>query len=133
MEADILKAADGVNKAGEDVLARVLLHMVKPALIINSALDLRADRALLGATVHHFAALFVNVENFCAADEAVIRRLTAALGEERRPVEHDFISAAVLNAGNDPRGEILYINIIVVKPLCHVTLLVLYDKNNDTT
>ena len=133
MKADILKAADRVNEAGEDVLARVLLHMVKSALIIDSALDLRADGALLGAAVNHFSALFVNVEYFCAADEAVIRRLTAALGEERGPVEHDLIAAAALNAGNDPRGEILYIDIIVVKPLCHITLPFLYDIVNNTT
>ena len=133
MKADILKAADRVNEAGEDVLARVLLHMVKSALIIDSALELCADGALLGAAVHHFAALFLHVEYFCAADEAVIRRLTAALGEERSPVEHDLIAAAALNAGNDPRGEILYIDIIVIKPLCHITLPFLYDIVNNTT
>ena len=71
------------------MLAGVLLHVVEAPRPIKPPMHRLADGQGRGAFVRDDARPFVYVQHLGAAEHAGVIRLPAALGIERRAVEHD--------------------------------------------
>ena len=89
VEAHIVAAVARADQPRADVLAGVLLHMVEAPRPVDLPVYGRADGQGRGAFVRDDARPFVYVQHLGAAEHTGVIRLPAALGIERRAVEHD--------------------------------------------
>ena len=82
MEAHVVAVEPAADHTADDVLAAVLLHMVKAALPVDLAFDRCAEFQGRIAGVGDDAGFFVDIQHLHAAQTAGVGRLTAAFGIE---------------------------------------------------
>ena len=109
VEAGVVAVVGAAQHAGDDMLAGVLLHVVKAALPVDLAGDGLAHGQRLVAGVIDHAVRLMNVPYINAAQRAVVGALSAALGVEGGAVQPHpprlFVGGAVQHRGVEPAQE----------------------------
>jgi hypothetical protein len=105
MEAEVFRAAEGMQYARNDMLARVTLHPLKPKRKIELAMQRFAHAGRAVQKMKNTAFPLLHVEHLKTAERSRIRALTAALGEKRRGIGFYEKSVFVLGNGENPRIE----------------------------
>ena len=82
METHVIVAEAGVDEAGDNMLAGMLLHPGKAFLPVKDAFYFRTDFQGLSGIVPDFAVFFMGVEYFHVAQISGIPGLSAALREK---------------------------------------------------
>ena len=103
------------DRAGDHVIRRVLLHMIKAPRPIDCAMHLRADFERLIRKVHHVAVHDLDVQHARGIDEPRVERLTAGGRVKRAAIKANVEFAACGNAGGNARVEFRQISIVIVK------------------
>ena len=104
-EAHVLAAELLVRDARQNVLARVLLHVVEAARPVDVALHRLAHAHRRGDGVPDHAVLLVHVHDARSAQRAAVGGLTAALGIKGRGGQSGAQHASVLLAGQHGGAE----------------------------
>ena len=107
VEAHIVAAVAGADDAADDVLAGMLLHMVKPPGPVDDAGDGFSHGQRPAAPVQDDAVLFPHVGHSGPAQRALVGRLAAPLGIKGGAVQHHHPPVLVLLTGQDGGGEFL--------------------------
>ena len=105
MEAYVVKAVPAVDEAGEQVLAGVLLHEVKPPGPVDAACHLPPHREFPVTQVHDGAVLLRDRQHLGLPQGSQVPGLSAALGIEDGPVQADGPAAGSRMAAGDQGGE----------------------------
>ena len=87
MKAHIVVAELSVYDAADDMLARVLLHVIQPAAAVHITLDHLSHTQRCCDRMHHYTVLFVHIQNARTAQGSPVRRLASALGIKCRGVQ----------------------------------------------
>ena len=87
VKTHIVAGKGSAEHAADDVLAGMLLHVVKAAVPVDDAADRPAYRQGAVAGVKHPSLPLLNVQHRRAAQYAMVRRLTAALRIKGRAVQ----------------------------------------------
>jgi len=103
-----LIAANTLKRCGQDVLPRVLLHVIEPPVPIDAA-AYRFAGGNFGKKVGNFVALIDDVEHGDSPQSAAIARLTARLRIERRAIQVYSRPACVDAGANHASGKFLEI------------------------
>ena len=117
VEADVLPAVEPVHDAGDDVLAGVLLHQVEASVPVDLPVHSSVQRSR--HRVDDRAVPLLHVEDLRPAERAEITGLSAALGVEGRPVEHDRPVFPGRLAVEDGRGKFTQIGLVVIEFFCY--------------
>ena len=124
VEADVVAVEALADEARADVLARMLLHVVKAARPVDLAGDALSHFKGLVTKVRDDAVFLVDLEHVRLAQNAGVIRLAAALGVEGRLREHNGVAALDSVAGDDGGGKALLKGIFIVEFSCfHGVLL----------
>jgi hypothetical protein len=102
---------------GEDVLARVLLHVIEA----QGRVDPAAHRSLpdrRAQDVEDPAVELDDLEDLDAVEGPAVPGLAARFRIEGRPIEHDGGLAPVLHPGHHGRLELEKIRVVVIEPAC---------------
>lgn len=105
MEAYVVKAVPAVDEAGEQVLAGVLLHEVKPPGPVDAACHLAPHRELPVAQVHDGAILLCDCQHLGLPQGSQVPGLSAAFGIEGGPIQADGPAIRHRMAAGDQGGE----------------------------
>jgi hypothetical protein len=106
------------ERAREEVLAVVLLHVVAPSLRVHAAAHgVRRERP--AQHVEHLAPVLDHGHDRHAVQRARVPGLPAALGVEGGAVQDHGRAALVLVPGHDPRVELQEIGIVAMQPARH--------------
>ena len=97
VEADVFVSVNIMHKAGDYVLAGVVLHTAQALLAVYAA-GITPQRGGGGRIVYDLAAALLHVGHGDAADDAGVGELTAALGEEGGAIKDDAVAALKLAA-----------------------------------
>ena len=103
MKADVIVAVLTVDKPGDNVLARVVLHPAQALLSIETAGNgqPRLERSV--SIVQYLAAALLHIDDAHGADIPGVGKLASALGEESRPIK-DHRPAALFPAAIEHLG-----------------------------
>ncbi len=114
VEADIIIAVPAVDKPGDDVFARVVLHPAQTLFGVKTAGNgqPRLERSV--DIVQYLAAALLHIGDAHRADIPRVGKLPAALGEEGRPIKDHRPPALLLTAIEHPgfKGEHVAVDII---------------------
>jgi hypothetical protein len=100
---------------GENVLARVLLHVVKPPRPVDTSSDSIGVDAFL-EEVDDPAAVFENMDHGCSSEEAAVRRLAARLRVKAGLVEDDSRFSLKKKLIHDRRFKVSLVGILKIEP-----------------
>ena len=100
-----MKAVPAVDEAGEQVLAGVLLHEVKPAGPVNVALYPAPHRQLAVAQVYDGVILLRDCQHLGLPQGSQVPGLSAAFGIEGGPIQADGPAIRHRMAAGDQGGE----------------------------
>ena len=106
VEAHVVKAVLPVHKAGDDVLAAVVLHPAVALLGVHGAGKALPHRQGPVGIVEDAPLLFVHVQHPGGADAAGVGKLAAPLGEKGRAVQGDGKAALRLLAAGHRRLKV---------------------------
>ena len=123
VEAHVVEAEAAMHEAGDDMLARVVLHAPQALLEVEAALDVLPDGQGRVAEVDDLAAALLRVQHARAPQRSGIGALAAALREEGRAVERHGKSLLRLLAGKHLRGENGQMAVRVIELFGHGLLL----------
>ena len=115
VEAHVVIAEAPMDDAAEQMLTAVLLHEVEPLLPVERAVYGRAGRERGVAVVDDLAAALMCVRHAHTGECPGVAGLAAALGIERRPVEHDVVAVLSGCAGEHLRIKFPHMGILIVK------------------
>ena len=115
VKAHVLGPEHGVQRAGENVLAGVLLAHLQPAVKVHVTSDRLALCQRGGKTMHHLAALFVHVQHVRAAQGAPVGGLAAPLRVKGGAVQRHGPGFALLGAAEHPGGELAHRRLNIIK------------------
>ena len=115
VEAHIVIAVAPVDHAAEDMVGGMLLGIVKAARAVHMALHLRSRQQRLGQAVEDHALRFLDIQHVSPLQDAQVAGLAAALGIERRTVEHDVPAVLRLPAFQHPRAEGELLSVFIVE------------------
>ena len=107
MEAYIVAVEAAAQDAGEDVLAGMLLHMVKAPGPVQFSGDDCSDFQGFVHIVENHAVFFVHIRDGRAAQRAVVGRLSAALWVKGGAAQHGGIAVFAALAVQHGGGEAL--------------------------
>ena len=118
VEADVIIAVPAVNKSGDDVFARMILHPAQTLLCVKTAGNGQPRFKRRVGIVQYLAAELLYIGDAHGADISRVGKLAAALGEEGRPVK-DHRPAALFLAALEYLGlEGEHVAVDIVKLLC---------------
>ena len=122
MEAHIVKAVELMGKAGENMLARVVLHAAVALLPVKAA---AVGAGLQGrvAIMYNLACLFVDFFHADRANKACVGKLSAALGEECGLVQNHGEALFVLCTGKNLCFKLVQVAVGIIKLFSHFYLL----------
>ena len=101
VKARVVAVVGGAEHAADDVLAGVLLHVVKAVLPVDAPVNGLALGQGLVAGVEDYAVLFLHVGDFCRPQRAVVGGLAAAFGVKSGLIQRHQPLFAVGTAGED--------------------------------
>ena len=120
MEAHVVIAKELAYQTREDMLAAVLLHHIQPAHRVHMALDHGAHSKRRICGMLHLAAMLVTIDDVHAAQQAMVRALSAALRKKGGLIQRDHILSLLFLAARHRRGEIKQRRILIVQTDGHI-------------
>src|SRR3981189_407852 len=126
MEGNRRQSEALLKHGGEQMLARVLLHVVEAARPVDAAVDIRTFRATVD-NVNDFVAFIADVEDICIRDLAQVVRLAARSRVKSRTIQNQSPDSGSNSrvyirrknfAAHDPRGEFAFESVVVVQAAC---------------
>src|SRR5512136_781659 len=119
MEGPGLALHDLDKTLRKDVLAGVLLHMVKAAGPVNLAMNLLAFVQLPVQEMDNLFSILKYMDHAGGAQRPPVRRLPAGLGIEAGAVEDNSGTAFVNKPLQDAGIKLFPVSILEIKPLSH--------------
>ena len=101
MKAGVVIAIAAVNNAGNDVLAGMLLHQVKPPVPIDAAFYHIAHRQRPVAQMDHRFSPLLHIQHLRTAEDTNVAGLSAAFGVKCRGIQRHFIAIRHRFAGDN--------------------------------
>ena len=115
VEAHVVAVVGAAQHTGDDVLAGVLLHMVKAALPVDFAVYGNAHRQGMGAGVADDAIALLHVQHRLAAQPAQVAGLAAALRIKGGAVERDEVALPLRDAVRHHSVEGAHVRVVIVQ------------------
>ena len=114
VEANVVKSVFLMDQPGDNMLARVALHAPEALRPVDLAAHLRTGCERRVRIVHDRIRQQLHIQNARAAEHTGIGRLTAALREKHRLIEHDGIARPVRVAAQHGRRKITPVTVEII-------------------